>query len=186
MPNVRLSENCIEAFESRKFVYDIRDSDLKGFGIRVLSSGSKHFFVHNQHEGRSIWKTIDDSGSIGLEEARPRATAFLAAIRREDEMSALPEDRLVEAVAEEVFDRYGRNWKPRSLEVNRTYLRRKILPWFGGRNIACRYQRVEAAAQLQVVREERQVTQRCRRRIRIPFDMNRAAEGVHKTGKLHW
>ena len=112
MSNIRLSESRIKALKSGKSAYDICGSDLKGFGIRVLPSGSKRFFVHNQHEGRSIWKTIGDSGSIGLDEARPRATAFLAAIRREDEMSALPEDRLFEAVAEEVFDRYGRNCAP--------------------------------------------------------------------------
>ena len=40
-----------------------------------------------------------------------------------------------EAVAEEVFRRYGRRWKPRTLAVNRSYLRNQILPWFRGRPI---------------------------------------------------
>ena len=35
-----------------------------------------------------------------------------------------------EIVAEEVFQRYGRRWKPRTLDVNRVYYRRQILPWF--------------------------------------------------------
>ena len=47
---------------------------------------------------------------------------------------------------------------------------------------AVRHQRVEAAADFQVFGEERQVTQRRRRRIRIPFDVDRAAEGVHLHG----
>ena len=135
MPGVRLSQSRIEALEARKSPCDIRDTELTGFGVRVLSSGSKRFFVHSQHEGRRIWKTVGDAGSIGLDEARRRATALLAAIRC-DETPALPEERLFEAVAKEVFDRYGRNWKPGTRKVNRNYLRNAILPRFRGRNIA--------------------------------------------------
>ena len=135
MPNLRLSQSRVEALEARKSPYDVRDAELKGFGIRVLPSGGKRFFVHSQHEGRRIWKTIGDAGSMGLDEARRRATELLAAIRR-DETPALPEEKLFEAVAEEVFERYGRNWKPGTCKVNRNYLRNTILPRFRGRNIA--------------------------------------------------
>ena len=135
MPNVRLRESRIEALEPRKSPYDVRDAELKGFGVRVLPSGGKRYFIHSQHQGRRLWKTVGDAGSMGLDEARRRAAELLAAIRR-DETPALPEDRLFEAVAEEVFSRYGRNWKPGTLKVNRNYLRSTILPWFGGMNIA--------------------------------------------------
>ena len=135
MPNLRLTESRIEALEARKSPYDVRDSGLKGFGVRVLPSGNKRFFVHSQHEGRRIWKTIGDAGGMRLEEARRRAVAFLAALRSDD-MPAPREELLFEAVAREVFERYGRNWKPRTMEVNRGYLRNHILPWFGERNIA--------------------------------------------------
>ena len=136
MSNVRLTENRIEALKPRKSPYDIRDTELKGFGVRVLPSGGKRFFVHSQHQGRRIWKTAGDAGSIGLDEARRRATELLAAIRRGDETPVLPEERVFQVVAEEVFDRYGRNWKPRTMKVNRGYLRNHILPWFRDRNIA--------------------------------------------------
>ena len=39
-------------------------------------------------------------------------------------------------LAEEVFRRYGRRWKPRTLAVNRSYLRNQILPWFRDRPVA--------------------------------------------------
>ena len=135
MPNIRLSESRAGSLEPRKSPYDIRDTGLKGFGVRVLPSGSKRYFIHSQHEGRRIRKTVGDTGSIDLEEARRQAADLLAAIRR-DETPALPEDRLFEAVAGDVFDRYGRHWKPGTLKVNRNYLRSTILPWFAGRNIA--------------------------------------------------
>ena len=135
MPNLRLTESRVAALKPRKSPYDVRDIELKGFGVRVLPSGARRFFVHSQHEGRRVWKTVGAAGSLGLDKARQRATELLTAIRR-DELPALPEDRLFEAVAEEVFDRYGRNWKPRTLKVNRGYLRSTILPRFRGRNIA--------------------------------------------------
>lgn len=45
-------------------------------------------------------------------------------------------NRRFEEVAEEVFRRYGRNWKPRTVTVNQSYLRNQILPWFGQCSIA--------------------------------------------------
>ena len=40
-----------------------------------------------------------------------------------------------ETVADEVFRRYARNWKPSTLAVNRGYYRKQILPWFQGHPI---------------------------------------------------
>ncbi len=135
MSNVRLTRSRVEGLKPRKTTYDIRDSELKGFGVRILPSGARRFFVHSQHEGKRLWKIIGDADSIDLDEARRQAAGLLAVIRR-DEAPSLPEDRIFEAVAEEVFSRYGRHWKPRTMEVNRKYLRNQILPWFGGMNIA--------------------------------------------------
>ena len=135
MSTVRLTESRIEGLKPRPSPYDVRDGALKGFGVRVLPSGAKRYFIHSQHEGRRVWKTVGAVGGLGLDEARRRATELLAAIRR-DEAPVLPEERLFETVAEEVFDRYGRRWKPRTLKVNRDYLRSTILPRFAGMNIA--------------------------------------------------
>lgn len=41
-----------------------------------------------------------------------------------------------ETLASEVFRRYGRVWKPTTLQVNRIYLRNQIMPWFRGRSVA--------------------------------------------------
>ncbi|MDE0105513.1 MAG: tyrosine-type recombinase/integrase [Bryobacterales bacterium] len=41
-----------------------------------------------------------------------------------------------EAVADTVFRRYGRSWKPGTAAVNRSYLRNQIMPWFGHRPIS--------------------------------------------------
>ena len=60
-------------------------------------------------------------------EARRRATELLAAIRR-DEAPALPEERLFEAVAEEVFHRYGQQWKPERARLTGTICATRSCP----------------------------------------------------------
>ncbi len=70
-------------------------------------------------------------------EARGRARSMLAALRDDRDIETeVSGDVLFETVAEEVFSRYGRRWKPRTLEVNRGYLHNQILPFFAGRPVA--------------------------------------------------
>ena len=49
---------------------------------------------------------------------------------------AVPEPIPFETVAKQAFRRYGRMWKPATLQVNQVYLRNQIMPWFRGRPIA--------------------------------------------------
>ena len=79
---------------------------------------------------------MGDAAAITEPEARARARSMLAALRDGREPAAADSGgTLFETVAAEVFDRYGRRWKPRTLGVNRAYLRRQILPFFAGRSI---------------------------------------------------
>ena len=136
MATVRLDERRVRTLKPRKSACDIRDRELKGFGIRVLTSGAKRYFVHSQSQGRRVWKIVGDAGSIGLDEARNRARTLLAAIwKGSDAQTATPPDTPFETVADEVFPRYARNWKPSTLKVNLGYYTNQILPWFQGRPI---------------------------------------------------
>ena len=136
VPTRHLTQARVNAFRPRRAVRNIRDGALKGFGVRVLPSGKKRYFVHSQKDGRRIWKIVGDADLVSLDEARRRATDIIAEIPHRDEATASPQDMLFEAVAEEVFRSYARHWKPQTMKVNRTYLRNQILPWFGGRTIA--------------------------------------------------
>ena len=135
MPRIILTEARVKTLRCRKTAYDIRDSNLKGFGVRVMPSGGKRFFVHCQHRGERIWKIVGDAGTLNLGEARSRAAEMLAAMRRGQDAPCEPGETLFEAVAEAVFQRYERVWKPSTLYVNRSYLRKQILPHFAGRRI---------------------------------------------------
>ena len=136
MPNVTLSDARLRALTPRKTAYDIRDGKLKSFGVRVLPSGGKRFFVHCQHRGERVWKIVGEAGTMTVGNARSRAAETLATIRRGEDVTLQPDETLFEAVAETVFERYERIWKARTLYVNRCYLRKQILPHFTGRRIA--------------------------------------------------
>ena len=137
MATARLTERRVDSLKPRKSAFDIRDRELKGFGIRVLPSGAKRYFIHSQNQGRRVWKIVGDAGAVGVDEARDRARTLLAAIRNgDDDKAATPPDIAFETVADEVFRRYARNWKPSTLKVNRNYYSNHILPWFEGRPIS--------------------------------------------------
>ena len=136
MPRTTLTAARIEALKPRKSPYDIRDARLRGFGVRVMPTARKRFFIQCQHRGERVWKIVGDAGSMSLAEARTAAAEMLAAIRRDGEASHRPEETFFEAVAETVFDRYARLWKARTFKVNRGYLRNQLLPHFAGRPIA--------------------------------------------------
>ena len=128
----RLTDAKVRDLRAKKSTRNIRDTAIAGFGVRVLPSGRKRFFLHSQHDGQRIWKIIGDPADMTVAEARERARGLLASIR-----SGQPdEETLFEIVAEEAFRRHGRQWKPSTLSVNRYYLEKHILPMFAGQPIA--------------------------------------------------
>lgn len=136
MARIRLNQRRVDALAPRRAVHEVRDTQLKGYGVRVMPSGAKRYFVHSQHRGRRVWKTVADAETVTETEARARARWMLTALRDGGEPDAEDSGEvLFEKIAEEVFARYGRRWKPRTLRTNRIYLRRQILPFFQGRAI---------------------------------------------------
>ena len=134
MSRTRLTDARVHALRPKKASRNVRDTVLVGFGVRVLPSGRKRFFIHSQHEGRRMWKIVGDPAEVAVADAREMARGMLASIRAGRPVSE--EETLFEAVAETAFRRHGRNWKPSTLSRNRHYLRKQILPWFRGRQIA--------------------------------------------------
>jgi len=137
MAAIRLTQRRVDTLRPRKTVRTVRDAELKGYGVRITPSGRKRYFIHSQHRGHRVWKIVGDAAVMTEVEARARARSMLAALRNDRDIEAEASgDALFEVVAEEVFSRYGRRWKPRTLAVNRRYLSNQILPFFAGRPIA--------------------------------------------------
>ncbi len=81
MAETHLIEGRIKAFRPRKTARGIRDANLKAIGVRVCPTERKCHFIHTQHNGQRIWKTVGDATGISLAEARQRAQTMLAATR---------------------------------------------------------------------------------------------------------
>lgn len=111
MPNRRLTQRLIDTLKPGGSVREIRDTELRGFGVRILPSGRRRFFVHAQSDGLRIWKTLGDAGTMSLAEARSLARARLAACRASD--PSRPADALSDTpfgdVAEAAFRRRVRH-----------------------------------------------------------------------------
>ena len=100
-----LTDARVRALRSRTSAYDIRDAKLRGFGVRVLPSGAKRFFLHIQHRGQRIWNVVGDANTMPVADARTQAASMLAAIRfGADAQADAPS---FESVAEAVFRRYA-------------------------------------------------------------------------------
>ncbi len=120
----------------RENAYDIRDGKLRGFGVRIMSGGAKRYFIHSQHRGKRVWQIVGDADALDVDEARSRATAMQAALRRGAEIPSSDGDALFETVAETAFRRHERLWKAGTFDVNSSYLDNQILPRFRGCPIA--------------------------------------------------
>ncbi len=137
MAKMYLTQQRVDRLKPKKAILDVRDTELKGFGIRIMPSGARRYFIHSQHEGRRLWKTIGDAGAVTVAQARRRARAMLAAYRIGDNTDpGIEKEALFETVAQDVLAHYERLWKPGTLRVNRYYLHRQILPFFAGRMIS--------------------------------------------------
>ena len=137
MRNLSLNQSRVDRLKPRNSTYDIRDTDLKGFGIRTLPSGKESYFLQTQHEGQRRWTKIGDADAMPEAKARSQAQSLLASIRKgRESIPDLPAEIAFEAVADEVFSYYRRHWKPRTLAVNLNYYENNILPSFSGRPIA--------------------------------------------------
>ncbi len=137
MRNLSLNQSRVDRLKSRNSTYDIRDTGLKGFGIRVLPSGRKSYFLQTQFEGRRRWTKIGETDAMSEAEARSQARTLLAGLGKgRESVPPKPVEIAFEEVADEVFSYYRRHWKPRTLAVNLNYYANNILPWFKGRPIA--------------------------------------------------
>ena len=137
MSNTRLTQRLIDALKPRRKTFDVRDTELKGFGVRVRSSGIKRYFVQSQHEGARTWRIIGNAAGMTLEEARCHARSVLASLHNGEEIIAVTnEETRFEVVAEKLFEACERHWKVSTRKVNRNYLKNQILPWFRNMQVA--------------------------------------------------
>ena len=135
-PRMRLTRGRVETAPARCKRYNIPDSELKGLAVRIEPTGTKCWIVRVMHDGRRIYRTIGTAPQMSPQAARTAARELLARIHVGEDVPVANDGLTFAEVAEEVFRRHGRRWKPRTMRVNRDYLKSCLLPVFGAMPIA--------------------------------------------------
>jgi integrase len=117
--------------------YTIWDTELKGFGLRVLPSGSCFWTVRSRQRGKHIRVTLGRADEVAAVLARTQARRLLA----EAAVDGLPKQKAaVAAITLEHFvDMYwedvARYWKPSTAKRNLQAWRVQLAPAFGSMRI---------------------------------------------------
>ncbi|MCB1348816.1 MAG: integrase arm-type DNA-binding domain-containing protein, partial [Maritimibacter sp.] len=77
----RITKRLVDAAEARSAEYFVWDSEIPGFGLRVLPSGRKGYVVQYRAGRRSRRISLGPSTVLTCEQARNRAIAIVAAAR---------------------------------------------------------------------------------------------------------
>jgi integrase len=118
--------------------YTIWDTELKGFGLRVLPSGSCFWTVRSRQRGKHIRVTLGRPDQVAALLARTQARRLLA----EAAVDGLPKQKAaVAAITLEHFvdmhwDDVARYWKPSTAKRNFTAWRVQLAPVFGAMRIS--------------------------------------------------
>lgn len=78
----KLSKKVVEALEPKTKDYVVRDSDVTGFGVRVLPSGKKTYMLQYRAHGRQRKIAIGKHGGVTVDQARKQAQELLGRIAR--------------------------------------------------------------------------------------------------------
>jgi integrase len=137
MSKLRLTKTVADSAAPEAKDYEIRDTAIPGFLLKVTPAGRKMFMVaYTASNGQRRKPAIGRYGAITVEQARSIAQDWLAEVRRggdpSADRSAARQAPTMKALCDRFINEYSlaRN-KPSTVEGNRSYIRTHILPAFG-------------------------------------------------------
>jgi integrase len=78
----KLTKRSVEGFELRAKSYFEWDSEIKGFGVRIMPSGTKTYQVQYRKGGRTRRASIGRHGNVTAEQARNHAREIMGELSR--------------------------------------------------------------------------------------------------------
>ncbi|MEM7170431.1 MAG: tyrosine-type recombinase/integrase [Pseudomonadota bacterium] len=97
----KLTKRTVDAAKARETDYFIFDSELPGFGIRVLPTGQKSYMIQYRVKGRTRRVTFGRHGPMTPEKARKKAIELLSEVLHgKDPSAALRRERNALSVAD--------------------------------------------------------------------------------------
>ncbi len=137
---MRLTKRAIDAIKPGQKRFDVWDSELPNFGLRVQPDGSKSFFLRYRLRGlgrRSPKRfvTVGAYGVLTLDQARAEARSIFGDVARgqdpvtEHRKAEASAANTLEHIAEQYFAREGK--KLRTADQRRAAFKRLISPTLG-------------------------------------------------------
>ena len=83
MATLTLTNARIKALKPRRSARNVRETKLKGLGVRCCFQGGECFRIHCQYEGWRVWRVVGNFADISPDDAGTRTTAILANIRQD-------------------------------------------------------------------------------------------------------
>ena len=137
MSKIKLTKTVVDTATAHMEPYELRDTLIPGFLLKVTPTGRKIFMVaYVAVNGQRRKPAIGRFGEITVEQARMIAQDWLAEVRRGKDPSAERSAARQAPTVKQLFDRFiddyseSRN-KPSTVKSNRGYGRRHIVPYLG-------------------------------------------------------
>lgn len=137
MPKLKLTKTVVDAARPERTPYELRDTSIPGFLLKVTPAGRKIFMVaYIANNGQRRKPAIGRFGEISVEQARAIAQDWLADVRKGNDPSAEKSAARQAPTVKELFERFiadyseARN-KPSTVESNRGYGKLYIVPLLG-------------------------------------------------------
>ena len=137
MPRLKLTKTVVDAAQAEKDPYELRDTAIPGFLLKVTPAGRKVFMVaYVANNGQRRKPAIGRFGEITVEQARVIAQDWLADVRKGKDPSAEKSAARRAPTVKELFERFIADYseprnKPSTVEANRGYGKLYIIPHLG-------------------------------------------------------
>ena len=136
----KFTKRSIEALDVRESDYFVWDSELSGFGIRVLPSGRKKFVLQYRYGKISRRMSIGRFGAITVDQARSLALQGLAKLRQDIDPLAEVRERRTAITVKQLAERFDAehisvHLKATTAKEYRRNLKIFILPAIGQKRI---------------------------------------------------
>ena len=132
----KINKRIVKAAEAQDKAHDIYDSELRGFGIRVLPSGTRSYFVRYRWGGQRRRISLGYHGALTPEQARARAVQLLARVGAGEDPAADKQVTHQSITVADLAERFESEHiavrlKPSTIRDYRRHLRYDIIPTLG-------------------------------------------------------
>jgi hypothetical protein len=137
MSKVKLTKTAVDAAVSRTKDYELRDTLVPGFLLKVTPTGRKIFMIqYRTNSGNRRKPAIGRFGELTVEQARRIAQDWLADVRKGRDPSAEKTTNRKAPTVKHLCDQFIEDYsktrnKPYTVELNQLYINKHILPILG-------------------------------------------------------